>query len=101
MRQAKNNNGGFLPQTLDVDDSIIDQNLKIIDNQSVDDKISGIFPGLVNNANASTAKHYETNRKLLPTEEYPIVQVKISFIIKNRGSDPESLFDNPDIYQKL
>ena len=87
MRQAKNNNGGFLPQTLDVDDSIIDQNLKIIDNQSVDDKISGIFPGLVNNANASTAKHYETNRKLLPTEEYPIVQVKISFIIKNRGSE--------------
>ena len=75
MSQPNKNSGGFLPQTLDVDDSIIDNNLKIIENKDFEDKITGIFPGLVNNANASTAKHYRNDRKLLPTDEYPTVQV--------------------------
>ena len=75
MSQPNKKSGGFLPQTLDVDDSIIDNNLKIIENKDLEDKITGIFPGLVNNANASTAKHYRNDRKLLPTDEYPTVQV--------------------------
>ena len=75
MSQPNKKSAGFLPQTLDVDDSIIDNNLKIIENKDLEDKITGIFPGLVNNANASSAKHYKTDRKLLPTDEYPTVQV--------------------------
>ena len=75
MSQPNKKSGDFLPQTLDVDDSIIDNNLKIIENKDLEDKITGIFPGLVNNANASTAKHYRNDRKLLPTDEYPTVQV--------------------------
>ena len=75
MSLSKKKSSGFLPQTLDVDDSIIDQNLKIVENKSFDDNITGLFPGLVNNANASTAKHYKNDRKLLPTEDYPTVQV--------------------------
>ena len=75
MSQPNKKSGGFLPQTLDVDDSIIDNNLKIIESKELEDKITGIFPGLVNNANASTAKHYKNDRKLLPTDEYPTVQV--------------------------
>lgn len=76
MSQFRNKTSGvFQPQTLDVDESIFDKNLKIIDDQSLDDKISGIFPGLNQNANASTDKKYKTERKLLPHEEYPTMQV--------------------------
>ena len=75
MSQTNKKSNGFLPQTLDIDDSIIDNNLKIVENKDLEDKITGIFPGLVNNANASAAKHYKTDCKLLPTDEYPTVQV--------------------------
>ena len=84
MSQPNKKSGGFLPQTLDVDDSIIDNNLKIIESKELEDKITGIFPGLVNNANASTAKHYKNDRKLLPTDEYPTVQVLYEICNKRR-----------------
>ena len=84
MSKSNKKSGGFLPQTLDVDDSIIDNNLKIIDSNDLDDKITGIFPGLVNNANASTAKHYKSDRKLLPADEYPTVQVLYKICNKRR-----------------
>ena len=74
MSQPSKKSSGFLPQTLDVDDSIIDNNLKIVENKDLEDKITGIFPGLVNNSNTSSAKH-RTDKKLLPTDDYPTVQV--------------------------
>ena len=43
------NSGVFQPQTLDVDESIFDKNLKIIEDHALEDNISGIFPGLNKN----------------------------------------------------
>ena len=77
IRAQNKNNGAFQPQTLDIDESIFDKNLKIIDEKNVDDTISGIFPGLAKNASASTAKQYKAERKLLPQEQYPTVQVQL------------------------
>jgi len=96
MSQPNKKSGGFLPQTLDVDDSIIDNNLKIIESKELEDKITGIFPGLVNNANASTAKHYKNDRKLLPTDEYPTVQVTPTpgMCVKTKNVNSEKVFIN-------
>ena len=67
--------GAFQPQTLDVDETIFDKNLKIIDDNELDDNISGLFPGMTKNENASAAQKYKMQRKLLPQDEYPTVQV--------------------------
>ena len=67
--------GVFQPQTLDVDETIFDKNLKIIDDNELDDNISGLFPGMTKNENASAAQKYKMQRKLLPQDEYPTVQV--------------------------
>ena len=69
-------NGVFQPQTLDVDESIFDKNLKIVDDQELDDQLTGIFPGLTKNANVSKSK-FKPERKLLQQEEYPAVQVNL------------------------
>ena len=67
--------GVFQPQTLDVDETIFDKNLKIIDDNELDDNISGLFPGMTKNENASAAQKYKMQRKLLPQDEYPTIQV--------------------------
>ena len=79
MNQPRGKNSGvFQPQILDVDESIFDNNLKIVDGKDLDDTLSGIFPGVSKNANASAAKQYKHERsKLFPQAEYPTVQVKV------------------------
>ena len=79
MNQPRGKSSGvFHPQTLDVDESIFDNNLKIVDGKDIDDTISGIFPGLTKNANVSASKQYKHERsKLFPQAEYPTVQVKV------------------------
>ena len=77
MNQSRSKSKGvFQPQTLDVDESIFDKNLKIVDDQGIDDQMTGIFPGLGKNANISTSK-FKAERKLLPQEDYPAVQVEL------------------------
>jgi len=88
--------GAFQPQTLDVDETIFDKNLKIIDDNELDDNISGLFPGMTKNENASAAQKYKMQRKLLPQDEYPTVQVTPTpgMCIKTKNVKDEKVFIN-------
>lgn len=96
MNQTRGkSNGVFQPQTLDVDETIFDKNLKIVDDQELDDQLTGIFPGLGKNANLSTSK-FKAERKLLPQEDYPAVQVTptLGMCIKTKNVKNEKVFIN-------
>ena len=58
------------------------ENLKIVEDQEIDDKIAGIFPGISQNSNA---RKYKTERKLLPQDDYPAVQVRLQTIVIRLG----------------
>ena len=69
------NTGVFQPQTLDVDESIFDKNLKIVD-KDLEGSISEIFPGLDNASKPYSTQNYKNERKeLFPQQEYPTIQV--------------------------
>jgi hypothetical protein len=64
--------GFFQPMTLDVDEKILDKNLKIV-NDSAEEEFSSLFPGM-------TTKQEKSRDKvsLLPEPDYPSVQVNFS-----------------------
>ena len=73
-------NGVFQPQTLDVDETIFNKNLKIVDGNELEDKMSEVFPGLTKNPNLPLGKEYKQERSLFPQQEYPTIQVN-NFLI--------------------
>ena len=66
MRPTGAGSGFFQPMTLDVDEKILDKNLKIV-SDAADDEFGSIFPGM-------SSKPVE-KVSLLPEPDYPSVQV--------------------------
>jgi len=72
MKRASDPKPGFFqPVTLDVDEKIIDRNLKIVPDDTEDD-FSSIFPGM---AQASAPARNQDRMSLIPEIDYPSVQV--------------------------
>ena len=64
--------GFFQPVTLDVDEKIIDRNLKIVTDDT-EEEFSSIFPGMTQ---ASAPPRNQDRMSLLPEPDYPSVQVR-------------------------
>jgi hypothetical protein len=72
MKRASDPKPGFFqPVTLDVDEKIIDRNLKIVTDDT-EEEFSSIFPGMTQ---SSSAPRSQDRMSLLPEPDYPSVQV--------------------------
>ena len=74
-QQRGKEKGCFQPQTLDIDETIFDKNLKIVDNE-LETQLSGAFPGLKPSIAATSKQFTQEPNQLFPQAEYPAVQVR-------------------------
>ena len=72
-KESDSKSGYFQPMTLDVDDKILDRNLKII-HDDTEDELNEIFPGMMASQSHLASAKSDT-LSLLPEPDYPSVQV--------------------------
>lgn len=90
----KSEGGIFQPMTLDVDDKILDRNLKFVADSTEDD-LNSLFPGFGSSSGRIANKSSE-RFSLLPEQEYASVQVtpEPGLCIKTKNIQNEKVFIN-------
>jgi len=96
MNRSTKTDGLFQPQTLDVDESIINNALKIVDDGGGSSASSGLFPTTSGASTVGKGKVLNPKNPLLPSESLPVIKVTPNpgLCVKTKNIEGHKVFIN-------